>query len=139
MASSCVQTYDYNAATGVHHLKMACITHTDGTFTATATAPPNKNGGASIDGYVFMVVLDEGATAFTDTDTDVTLKNSAGLDILSGKWVGVLTGDAMAAPELESANNYIGEVYVDGNLTLYILNNAVDSATLDIHIYWRNF
>jgi len=108
----------------------------DGSFPSTATAP--SKGDSAINGYVFMVIVDEGATEFTDTDTGVTLKNSAGIDIM-GAVLASLTGDIQKAPELASANNYIGEVYVDGNLTVAITGNAVNSATVDIHIYWRNF
>jgi len=137
MAGTCVQTYEYNAYSGVHHLKMAFVADgSDGSFPSTATAP--SKGDSAINGYVFMVIVDEGATEFTDTDTGVTLKNSAGIDIM-GAVLASLTGDIQKAPELASANNYIGEVYVDGNLTVAITGNAVNSATVDIHIYWRNF
>lgn len=131
MAGSCVQTYGQNPRASVQWVKMAFTADAaDGSFPSTAMTFP-------IDGFVFQVIVDEGGTAPTD-DYDIVITDTHGIDIMNGG-LADLTADAIKAPEIASANSYTTEVYVRGTPTVVITNNSVNSALVDVWIYWREY
>lgn len=97
----------------------------DGSYPATATR--------DINGFVYLVETDPGATAPTD-NYDITLTNEAGIDIMNGELVDRDTANSESAvPEVDSLPC---SYFVDGTLTLTITNNSVNSATVVVKIYY---
>lgn len=97
----------------------------DGSVPATASVP-------AIDGYVFLVVTDPGATAPTG-DYDITLTDSNSVDIMGGELGNrSATASEQAVPKIDAV---YGSRWVDGILTLNITNNSVNSALIVVKVF----
>jgi len=129
MASSATttQTLDkaYRSGKRIRKIEVAWTAHTDGSFTDYEITEV-------IDGEVFMVVTNPGATA-PQADYDIDLKDSDGVDIMGA------TLDDRSASGTEQAAPLVGAAYcprfVDGKLTLAISGNNVNGAVGVISIY----
>lgn len=82
----------------------------------------------TIDGYLMLCETSPGTTAPT-TNYDITLVNSAGVDVMEGE----LANRSAVATERTSWSVR----YVSGNVTFTLTNNSVNSATgtLDCLVY----
>jgi len=107
------------------------------TYTCTADSSdgsfPATDSDVAINGYVFLVVTNPGATAPTD-DYDITLTDSDSVDVMGGTLANRDTANS------EQAVPYIGSVYgsrfVSGVLTATITNNSENSAIVEIIVYF---
>lgn len=99
--------------------------HTDGSFTNATTR-------WAVDGYVFMVIVNPGATAPTGS-YDVTLLDSDGMDIMGGELANLsATVTAQFVPKIDSV---YGTRFVRGPLTMTLSGNSVNGAVGEIIIY----
>ena len=95
------------------------------TFPATASTNP-------IAGYVYMVTTNPGSPAPKD-DYDITLTDSAGVDVMGGELIDRDTADSeQATPKI---GNAYGSRRVNSTLTLNISGNDVNSAVTVLKIY----
>ena len=124
-ASSQTETHYTNLPGDVDVWVIAWTAHTDGSYT-------NYTTQWNVDGYVFMVVTDPGATA-PQALYDITLLDSDGIDVMGGELAN------LSATATEQAVPKIGAVYgtrfVRGPLTLTISNNNVNTALGEVIIY----
>lgn len=99
--------------------------HTDGSFTTATTR-------WAVDGYVFMVIVNPGATAPTAA-YDVTLLDSDGMDIMGGELTDLsATVTAQFVPKI---NSVYGTRFVRGPLSMTLSGNSVNGAIGEIIIY----
>jgi hypothetical protein len=102
------------------------------TFTATADSGdasfPATITTSKIDGFVFMVITNPGATGPTD-DYDITLTDADGVDVAAGY---------LADRDISNSEQYVLDRprYVDGDLTITITNNSVNSAVSVIQVFY---
>lgn len=101
---------------------------TDGTYLSTVSNDKD------IEGYVFLVITNPGATGPTDDTTDIVLNDADGIDIMGGEMTDVDETDSEQFVPL--VNSVFGSRYVKGVLTPVITNNAVNSAVIVISIYF---
>lgn len=127
MASSCVQTFK-KLKGNMRRILMAV------TADASGGSVDNVDTEKNIDGEVLFVVTDPGATVPTN-DYDITLADSQGCDILGSE------GDNRSSTTTQQAmlkiGNHYGPRYVEGPLTLGISGNSVNSALINVYIYFR--
>lgn len=108
------------------------------TADASAATVPATASTIPIDGYVFMVVTNPGATAPT-TLYDITLTDSDGVDIMGGELADRHTSNSeQAFPLMSGSTDFFGGRFVAGVLTLNVTNNSVNSATGTVVIYISN-
>ena len=99
--------------------------HTDGSFTNATTR-------WAVDGYVFMVIVNPGATA-PQAAYDITLLDSDGMDIMGGQLADLsATATAQFVPKIGTV---YGTRFVRGPLTLTLSGNNVNGAVGEIIIY----
>lgn len=101
---------------------------TDGTYLSTVSNDKD------IEGYVFLVITNPGATGPTDDTTDIVLNDADGIDIMGGEMTDVDETDSEQFVPL--INSVFGSRYVKGVLTPVITNNAVNSAVIVISVYF---
>jgi len=108
------------------------------TFTCTASSVDasflnNVSNKRDIEGYVFLVTTNPGATGPTD-GTDIVLDDIEGIDIMGGQMTDVNgTSSEQFVPLI---NNVFGSRYVRRVITPKITNNAVNSAVIVISVYY---
>ncbi len=107
------------------------------TYTWTADASngsvPATASERDIDGYVFLVITNPGATAPTD-NYDITLTDNDSCDVMGGELANRDTSvSEQAAPGVGST---YGSRYVQGPLTLNLSNNSVNSAVGTTVVYY---
>lgn len=124
-ASSQTETHITNLPGDVDVWTIAWTSDTDGSYT-------NYTTEWNVDGYVFMVVTDPGATAPTGA-YDITLNDSDGVDIMGGE-LGDLDA-SLTEQAVPKIGNAYGTRFVKGPLVLTISNNSVDSAVGEVIIY----
>lgn len=83
---------------------------------------------SDVDGYLMLVVTDPGSTAPTD-NYDITLVDSNNMDVMGDNLLNRDTSNSEQASPSETPR------YVNGDLTMNITNNAVNSATLTVTLY----
>ena len=104
---------------------IAWTADTDGSYTNYTTL-------WNVDGYIFMVVTDPGATAPTD-NYDITLLDSDGVDVMGGELANRDTANTeQAVPKI---GNAYGTRFVRGPVTLTISNNSQNAAVGEVIIY----
>lgn len=124
-ASSQTETHYTDLPGDVDIWVIAWTAHTDGTYTNYTTL-------WNVDGYVFMVVTDPGATAPT-ANYDITLLDSDGVDVMGGELANRhTTSTEQAVPKIDAV---YGTRFVKGPLTLTISNNSVNTALGEVIIY----
>jgi hypothetical protein len=124
-ASSQTETHVTNLPGDVDVWTIAWTAHTDGSYTNYTTL-------WNVDGYVFMVVTDPGATAPT-ANYSITLLDSDGVDIMGGELANRHTSSTeQAVPKIDAA---YGTRFVKGPLTLTISDNIINGAVGEVIIY----
>ena len=101
------------------------IAHTNGAFTTATTR-------WAVDGYVFMVIINPGATA-PDAGYDITLLDSDGMDIMGGQLTDLST--SVTAQFIPKIGSVYGTRFVRGPLTVTIGDNTANGAIGEIIIY----
>jgi len=128
MGSSIVFTGPVEDTNGVYSFTAAIIAHTDGSVEAVPTP-------FDIDGWVFMVLTNPGATA-PQAAYGLTLKDGEGIDIMGGTLAGrSATASEQAFPQL--GTDAPGERYVPGTLTLGMADNNVNGALVGVTVFFK--
>jgi hypothetical protein len=125
MPSSQTEIWNRDLPGRVDKLRITWTADTDGSYTDYTTAE-------NMDGYVFMVVTNPGATAPTD-NYDITLADSDGCDVSGGELANRDTANTEQI--IPKIGNTYGGRFVAGPLTLGISNNSINSATGEVIIY----
>lgn len=126
MAGSITQTW---YETGViRKVVFAC------TADAAAATFPDTVLSTKIDGYLLKIVTDPGATAPT-ADYDITIEDDEALDVLESQALNRHTSNTEFV-SLASGTYFHPVVSKADTLTLKIANNSVNSATVDITLYY---
>lgn len=111
---------------------MITLTCTADAAAATFPATTVTFRGGNIDGYIYAVLTDPGATA-PQALYDITLTDANGLDIMGGELLNrSATATEIAIPKMDII---YGSRRVNGSLTLNISNNNVNSAQVVIKIF----
>jgi len=127
-AGTCVETVS-TYKDGDFMLTWTCTGDaSDGTFPATTS----NFRGNNIDGYIYQVVTDPGATAPT-ASYDITITDANGVDIMGAEL------ENRSATATEQKVPKIGGLYgarrVNGTMTLNITNNSVTAAQVVIKVF----
>lgn len=116
----------------IGHIRKVAFTCTadaaDATFPATAINRP-------IEGRLLALMTNPGATAPT-ANYDITLVNQHGYDVLQGVGANRHTSNTETAVVVYSGTGTHPCVDDSDTLTLTIANNAVNSATIAIELYY---
>ena len=126
-AGSCSQRYFDLDNTGIMRAEFTC------TADAAAATWPAITTQWQIVGLVFAAETNPGATAPTD-NYDITVVNSNGIDIFGGALANRDTSTSERTMPI--LNSLYGAVPSDGQLTINITNNAVNSAIVVLTLYW---
>lgn len=100
----------------------------DGSFPATALTQ-------KIEGRLIAIETDPGSTAPTD-NYDIVITNGGGIDVLQGVGANRDTANTESAQIVVSGTSLRPTVDETDTLTLTITNNAVNSATVVITLYY---
>ena len=98
--------------------------HTDGTTAALTT---DEMVG------MYLESMEYWETTAPTADTDVTLTNDQGGDLLGGAGTDLcddITGSKIVLPLSSNATPVVHRPYIHGNVTLTVANNAVDTAVM---------
>jgi hypothetical protein len=125
-ASSQTETHITDLPGDVDIWTIAWTGHTDGTYTSYTTL-------WNVDGYVFMVVTDPGATAPDDNYT-VALTDSDGVDVMGGEMADCDTANTEQFVPKIGATVY-GTRFVKGPLVISIGDNTANGSGGEIIIY----
>ena len=120
-------------SSGFHFMQYLLVAGTSGEFTDAQTA--------DIDGFVTGVEFQMGADVglpIPTANSDITLKDAGGLDILGGKGAN-LSGETgiFTRPYDAVEEAYVPERPVRGKLTVGWTNNSVEGAQLSMKVYFR--
>ena len=127
LAAGTVTQTDVEVYDNVRVLTFTCTGDVgDGSFPATASE-------GDIDGYVFLVVTNPGATAPTD-DYDITLVDADSVDIMGGELANRDTANSEQAVPL--IDGVFGSRFVDGIVTLTITNNTDVGAIIVVKVFY---
>ena len=112
----------------VYSFTITIVTASNGALTATNT-PFN------IDGYVFLVLTNPGATAPT-ADWDLDLLDADGIDIFTAALDDRHTSASeQAVPHLDGTDHY-GPRFVAGVLTIDVTGNSVNSGNMVVTVFF---
>ena len=125
-AAAVVTQQMYKLYENVYKLRFSIVADsTNGSVTSTTTEH-------NIDGFVFMVITNPGATA--PDEYGIVLNNSDGIDVMGGKLAARhATTSQVAVPSFDDVR---GSIYVDGPLTMVISDQATNSAIIVMDIYF---
>jgi len=122
------QVESHNQVGSLHVIKIVWTAAANGSYTSYLIRRP-------INGTLYMVETDPGATAPTD-DYTVTLTNEASIDVMGGAMADCDTSGSETWQPYFSASASYGARPVIGRLTLAISDNSQNAATGTIYIYY---
>lgn len=111
----------------VSYVNWAWTAHTNG-----AVSPATST--TDIDGYIFLIVTNPGATAPTN-NYDLTITCADGEDILGGN--GANRASVASQRVRPTISSQAGDSFCEGAATLNVSNNSVTSATGVVKAYIR--
>lgn len=122
-------TQTHNTTGNIRKVTFTCTADAaDGSFPATVVA-------AKFEGRLIALETDPGSTAPTD-NYDIAITNGAGSDVLQGLGANRDTANTETAQIVVSGTSLRPTVDESDTLTLAITNNAVNSATIVITLYY---
>jgi hypothetical protein len=110
----------------------------DGSVTSTATL--NAAGTAfNIVGLIVMVEINPGATGPTNGAWDVNLQSSDGVQILGTQADDLSSTASIAVAPKPTSGNMDGSYFSNGQLTMSIDDNSVNSAVFTVRIFYYRY